>query len=88
MDCSGGFVVNGVRRTVIHQIVRAPGVWFGLDRERLSGRRLGRGRIIPARGPWTGFETSERDELRVRLNRWEQPERPRGSPPVRAGDRH
>ena len=69
MDRSGGFVVNGVRRTVIHQIVRAPGVWFGLDRERLSGRRLGRGRIIPARGPWIGFETNERDELRVRLNR-------------------
>ena len=69
IDRSGGFVVNGVRRTVIHQIVRAPGVWFGLDRERLSGRRLGRGRIIPARGPWIGFETNERDELRVRLNR-------------------
>ena len=68
MDHSGGFVINGVRRTVIHQIVRAPGVWFGLDRERLTGRRLGRGRIIPARGPWIGFETSERDELRVRLN--------------------
>ena len=68
MDRSGGFVVNGVRRTVIHQIVRAPGVWFGLDRERLSGRRLGKGRIIPARGPWIGFETNERDELRVRLN--------------------
>ena len=68
MDHSGGFVINGVRRTVIHQIVRAPGVWFGLDRERLSGRRLGKGRIIPARGPWIGFETSERDELRVRLN--------------------
>ena len=68
MDCSGGFVINGVRRTVIHQIVRAPGVWFGIDRERLSGRRLGRGRIIPARGPWIGFETNERDELRVRLN--------------------
>ena len=57
-----------MRRTVIHQIVRAPGVWFGLDRERLSGRRLGKGRIIPARGPWIGFETNERDQLRVRLN--------------------
>ena len=68
MDPSGGFVINGVRRTVIHQIVRAPGVWFGLDLERLSGRLLGRGRISPARGPWIGFETNDRDELRVRLN--------------------
>ena len=68
LDSSGGFIINGVRRTVIHQIVRAPGVWFGLERERVSGRRLGRGRISPARGPWIGFETNDRDELRVRLN--------------------
>ena len=68
MDPSGGFIINGVRRVVIHQIVRAPGVWFGFDREPVSGRRLGRGRIIPARGTWIGFETNERDELRVRLN--------------------
>ena len=68
MDPSGGLIINGVRRVVIHQIVRAPGVWFGFDREPVSGRRLGRGRIIPARGTWVGFETNERDELRVRLN--------------------
>ena len=68
MDPSGGFIINGVRRVVIHQIVRAPGVWFGFDRDPVSGRRLGRGRISPARGPWIGFETNERDELRVRLN--------------------
>ena len=68
MDPSGGFIINGVRRVVIHQIVRAPGVWFGFDREPVSGRRLGRGRVIPARGTWIGFETNERDELRVRLN--------------------
>ena len=68
MNPSGGFIINGVRRVVIHQIVRAPGVWFGFDREPVSGRRLGRGRVIPARGTWIGFETNERDELRVRLN--------------------
>ncbi len=68
MDPSGGFIINGVRRVVIHQIVRAPGVWFGFDREPVSGRRLGRGRIIPARGTWIGFETNEQDELCVRLN--------------------
>lgn len=68
MDSSGSFIINGVRRVVIHQIVRAPGVWFRFDHEPASGRRLGRGRISPARGTWIGFETNERDELRVRLN--------------------
>ena len=37
MDPSGGFIINGVRRVVIHQVVRAPGVWFGFDREPVSG---------------------------------------------------
>ena len=60
MDPSGGFVINGVRRTVIHQIVRAPGVWFGLNHEPVSRRLLGRVRISPARGPWIGFETNKR----------------------------
>ena len=68
MGSTGSFIISGVRRVVIHQIVRAPGVWFGFDREPASGRRLGRGRVIPARGAWIGFETNERDELRVRLN--------------------
>ena len=68
MDAGGGFVINGVRRVVIHQIVRAPGVWFGLDYEPITGNTYGRGRISPARGPWIGFETNDRDELRVRLN--------------------
>ena len=68
MDASGGFIISGVRRAVIHQIARAPGVWFGCDYDRMSGKRLGRGRVSPERGPWMGFETNERDELRVRLN--------------------
>ena len=68
MDASGGFIISGVRRTVILQIARAPGVWFAYDYDRMSGRRLGRGRISPERGPWIGFEVNERDELRVRLN--------------------
>ena len=51
MDPSGGFIINGVRRVVIHQIVRAPGVWFGFDREPVSGRRLGRGRSSLLAGP-------------------------------------
>ncbi|MDE2687792.1 MAG: hypothetical protein OXI16_09905 [Chloroflexota bacterium] len=51
MDSSGGFIINGVRRVVIHQIVRAPGVWFGYDREPVSGRRLGRGGSSLPAGP-------------------------------------
>ena len=68
MDSSGGFIINGVRRVVINQIVRAPGVWFNFEYDQMTGLRFGKGRISPDRGPWIGFETTDRDELRVRLN--------------------
>ena len=45
-----------------------PGVWFNFESDLMTGLRYGKGRISPDRGPWIGFETSERDELRVRLN--------------------
>lgn len=68
MTDDGGFVISGVRRTVIHQIVRAPGVWFDSDYDPISGLLRGKARIIPERGPWIGFDTSKKDELRVSLN--------------------
>ena len=68
MDSTGGFIINGVRRVVINQIVRAPGVWFNFDYDQMTGLRFGKGRISPDRGPWIGFETNDRDELRARLN--------------------
>ncbi len=68
MDPSGGFIVNGVRRVVIHQIVRSPGIWFSCEYDRMTGHVMARGRASPNRGPWVGFEVNDRDELRVRLN--------------------
>ncbi len=68
MDATGGFIINGVRRVVIHQIVRSPGIWFSSAYDRMSGNIMGHGRASPNKGPWIGFEINDRDELRVRLN--------------------
>lgn len=68
LDDCGSFVINGVRRVVIHQIVRAPGPYFSAEREPLSGRLLGRAVIMPERGVWLSFETTENDVLKARLN--------------------
>lgn len=68
MDSGGGFCVNGVRRVVIHQIVRAPGAYFSAETEPASGRLLGAARVLPERGLWLSFFTTDKDVLRVRLN--------------------
>ena len=68
LDDCGSFVINGVRRVVIHQIVRAPGPYFGAEREPLSGRLLGNALVMPERGVWLTFETTGNDVLKARLN--------------------
>lgn len=68
LDSGGSFCVNGVRRVVIHQIVRAPGAYFTSEIEPASGRVLGAGRILPERGLWLSFFTTDKDVLRARLN--------------------
>ena len=68
MTDSGGFVVNGVRRVVIHQIVRAPGAYVSADYDPVSGNLFGHGRIIPERGYWLSVETTDNDVLKCRLN--------------------
>ena len=68
MDDKGGMVINGVRKVVINQIVRAPGAWFTSEYDPLTGKVAGGGRISPERGAWISFEVSDRGLLRCRIN--------------------
>ena len=68
MTDDGSFVIGGVKRVVIHQIIRSPGAYMSAEYEPLSGRLLGRARIIPARGLWLNFETNANDILKARLD--------------------
>lgn len=68
MDAGGGMVINGVRKVVIHQIVRAPGAWFSYEHDPMTDKRMGRGRISPERGSWLSFEVNDKGVLRARLN--------------------
>jgi DNA-directed RNA polymerase subunit beta len=72
MTTDGYFVVNGVKRVVTHQIVRAEGVLFEED-EVMSGRTLYKARLMPGKGPWYEFEVSKHNVLSIRLI----PKRPR-----------
>ena len=63
----GTFIINGIERVVVSQIVRSFGVLFVMDE--VSGRRLFGAKIIPSRGAWLEFETSPRDIIAVKVDR-------------------
>ncbi len=72
MTEDGFFVVNGVRRVVTHQIVRAEGVLFE-EEETLPYRTLYKARLMPGRGPWYEINVNKHNVISMRL----VPKRPR-----------
>jgi len=53
----GTFIINGIERVMVSQLLRSPGVYFRGDQK--GGQNLFRAEIIPGRGAWIEFETSE-----------------------------
>lgn len=66
MTEDGSFIINGVRRVVVHQIVRAEGVLFE-EFETLPTRSLYGARLMPENGPWYLFEVNKHDVISTRL---------------------
>src|SRR6266516_560692 len=69
MTENGTFVINGAERVVVSQLVRSPGVYFTIEEDATTGRQLCMGKLIPSRGAWLEFETSNRDVLSVKVDR-------------------
>ncbi|MPZ13459.1 MAG: DNA-directed RNA polymerase subunit beta [Chloroflexi bacterium] len=69
MTSNGTFVINGAERVVVSQLVRSPGAYFTRHDDLTSGRALCMGKLIPSRGAWLEFETSNRDVLSVKVDR-------------------
>ena len=63
----GTFIVNGVERVAISQLIRSPGVFF--TAQRILGRDYFGGKIIPNRGAWLEFETEPSGFLGVKIDR-------------------
>jgi len=61
------FIINGTERVVVSQLIRSPGVYFGLEED--AGRRLANAKLIPDRGAWMEFETRKSGYLTLRFNR-------------------
>ncbi len=67
MTKRGTFIVNGVERVVVSQLIRSSGVFFTQSIER--GKRLSGAKIIPNRGTWLEFETDADGVINVRIDR-------------------
>ncbi|MEI6477856.1 MAG: DNA-directed RNA polymerase subunit beta [bacterium] len=67
MTKNGTFIINGIERVVVSQIVRSYGVLF--TGEPAPDRTLFGAKLIPARGAWLEFETSSRDVISVKIDR-------------------
>ncbi|TMF39780.1 MAG: DNA-directed RNA polymerase subunit beta [Chloroflexi bacterium] len=69
MTDQGTFVINGAERVVVSQLVRSPGVYYSELEDPASGRMLFSAKVIPNRGAWLEFETNNKDQLWVKVDR-------------------
>ncbi len=69
MTKEGTFIINGAERVVVSQLVRSPGVYFTADEDATTGRKLYAAKLIPGRGAWLEFETSNKNLLTVKIDR-------------------
>src|SRR6266536_6257183 len=69
MTTEGTFIINGAERVVVSQLVRSPGVYYTADEDATTGRKLFSGKLIPNRGAWLEFETSNKNLLTVKIDR-------------------
>ena len=69
MTNNGTFIINGAERVVVSQLVRSPGIYFVSERSPSSNRGLCMAKLIPSRGAWLEFETSNKDVLSVKVDR-------------------
>src|ERR671910_567576 len=69
MTEQGTFIINGAERVVVSQLVRSPGVYYTAAEDPSTGRMLHAAKVIPNRGAWLEFETSNKDLLSVKVDR-------------------
>jgi len=69
MTSRGTFIINGIERAVINQLVRSPGAYFSGDLDVSSGRMLYKAEIRPLRGSWLEFEVGRNDVIAARIDR-------------------
>jgi DNA-directed RNA polymerase subunit beta len=68
MTDSGTFIINGAERVIVSQLVRSPGVYYGMQHDK-TGKKLYSATVIPNRGAWLEYETDVNDIFYVRIDK-------------------
>ena len=68
MTDTGSFVINGAERVIVSQLVRSPGIYYGVGHDKI-GKELFTSTVIPNRGAWLEYETDSNDIFYVRVDR-------------------
>ena len=68
MTDNGTFIINGAERVIVSQLMRSPGIYYSVDRDKV-GKVLVSASVIPNRGAWLEFDTDSNDVFYVRIDR-------------------
>jgi len=68
MTATGTFIINGAERVIVSQLVRSPGIYYGIAHDKI-GKELYSCTVIPNRGAWLEYETDSNDVFWVRVDR-------------------
>ena len=68
MTANGTFITSGAERVVVSQLLRSPGIYFTTDEDTTSGRELCLAKLIPTRGAWLEFDTSNRNIISAKID--------------------
>ena len=68
MTETGTFVINGAERVIVSQLVRSPGIYYGIGHDKI-GKKLYSCTVIPNRVAWLEYETDSNDVFYVRVDR-------------------
>lgn len=60
MTATGTFIINGAERVIVSQLVRSPGIYYGIAHDKI-GKELYSSTVIPNRGAWLEYETDSND---------------------------
>lgn len=69
MTQTGTFIINGIERAVVNQLVRSPGVFFSGEVDPTTGRMLHKAELRPLRGSWLEFQVTRNDLVTVKIDR-------------------
>ncbi len=68
MTDTGTFVINGAERVIVSQLVRSPGIYYDIAKDKV-GKNLLTSTVIPNRGAWLEYETDSNNVFSVRVDR-------------------